>query len=384
VSPPYTIAGWNWDFGDSQVSSLQHPAHIYAAPGAYTVTLTATTSSGCSSTQASSVTVHELPVLTLTPAPATCFGQSNGAITLAVANGLPGYTFIWSNGNTTQHLTGIPAGNYSVTVTDANSCTAAGNATVSQPSAGITITAVDSMSASCFAYNDGYITITATGGNGTLNYNWSNGVYSANNPNLIAGTYEVTVTDANGCSATASYAITEPQQLLLDVTPSDTTVKFGVPLQLTAALSPPDPSATIAWTPERDLSCYDCYAPQMTGTGTVVYTVNATNSAGCPASATATVTVLLDKILYIPNAFSPNGDTHNDDFRVYTFGDKRFKMAIFDRWGGEVFFTEDINQGWNGTIGGKEPVPGVYVYDVFIEYLDRRVERRQGSVVLLR
>ncbi len=385
VTNPYTITSWSWDFGDgSPLGTSQNPSHSYAAAGTYNVTLTATTNTGCSNLQSQTAEVYPLPVLSLNPTNATCLGQSNGAIDLTVTGGTPSFIYSWNNSATSQNLTNIPAGNYSVTVTDANTCTATGNANVGEPVTGVSITAVDSMSATCFGYNDGYIRITASGGNGALNYNWSNGVYTANNNNLSAGTYSLTITDINGCSAAGTYLITHPQQLNLKVLPRDTTLKFGVPLQFSSTLFPFDANAQYTWLPARDLSCYDCPDPLMTGVGTVIYTVTAENSAGCFGYDTVIITVLLDKILYIPNAFSPNLDGNNDDFRVYTFGNKRFKMSVFNRWGGEIFLSDDIGEGWDGTHNGKEAGEGVYVYDVFIEYLDRTIQRKQGSVTLLR
>jgi gliding motility-associated-like protein len=99
---------------------------------------------------------------------------------------------------------------------------------------------------------------------------------------------------------------------------------------------------------------------------------------------TVSITVDPDKILFIPNAFSPNHDGVNDIHYVYSTGVRRYKMSLFDRWGGEVFISTDITLGWDGTRNGKELAPGVYVYDLFIEYIDRTITRKQGSITLLR
>lgn len=154
---------------------------------------------------------------TLTPKNPTCNGASNGSIN-AESSGCTGtLTYKWSSGQTTQNLTGVPAATYTVTITCSAGGSATASATLTQPTA-ITIGTSPTITAvTCNGGNDGKITISASGGTGTLNYNWSGPscLSAQNKPDitaLCAGTnYRVVVTDANGCSVTSTmYSVGQP------------------------------------------------------------------------------------------------------------------------------------------------------------------------------
>ncbi|MBE1615962.1 SprB repeat-containing protein, partial [Flavobacterium sp. SaA2.13] len=115
-----------------------------------------------------------------------------------VTGGTAPYTYVWNTTATTQDLTGLPAGTYEVTVTDANGCTATASVTVTQPtvlSASGTATNV-----SCNAGSNGAVDLTVTGGTAPYTYVWNNAATTQDLTGLTASTYDVTVTDANGCT----------------------------------------------------------------------------------------------------------------------------------------------------------------------------------------
>lgn len=168
-------------------------------PGTYTLTVTdanacvATSSSYTIGATTSTVSVS------LTPTNVTCNGQCNGSVSSSVSGGTAPYTYVWGNGNTSPSPTGICAGNYTVTVTDANQCTGSAATTVTQPNP-MTIT-VSTTLPTCGA-NDGSATVTGvTGGSAPYSYLWSNGSFIATADSLASGVYTVTVTDNNGCTA---------------------------------------------------------------------------------------------------------------------------------------------------------------------------------------
>lgn len=129
-----------------------------------------------------------------------CYGSSTGAIDLTVKDGLAPFIYSWSNGATTEDLAGVPAGTYTVTVTDANKCsTTAANIVVAQPAAAISASSsVTNISA--YGANDGAINVTVSGGTPAYAFLWSNGATTEDISGLAPGTYSVTITDANGCS----------------------------------------------------------------------------------------------------------------------------------------------------------------------------------------
>src|SRR5206468_5366504 len=126
-----------------------------------------------------------------------CFGNATGSVDLTVSGGTAPYTYAWSNGATTQDLTGLTAGTYNVTVTDANGCTATASATLIQPAAALTASTTQ-VNVQCFGNATGSVDLTVSGGTAPYTYAWSNGATTQDLTRLTAGAYNVTVTDAKG------------------------------------------------------------------------------------------------------------------------------------------------------------------------------------------
>ncbi len=199
---PYTFA---WTNG-----ATSEDLTVVAA-GTYSVTIS--DSKGCSKvfgpftiTQSPPITLTSLPTITNV----NCNGASTGSITINPSGGTAPYTYSWTNGNTTQNITALTAGTYSVTITDATSCSKTfGPYTITEPAP---ITATSSIiNASCNGTNTGAINITPAGGTPTYTYLWSNGATSQNIAGLIAGSYTVTITDKNFCSKVIGpFVISQP------------------------------------------------------------------------------------------------------------------------------------------------------------------------------
>ena len=184
------------------------------APTTYTVTVT----DGNSCTRVANVIVSGLnsPVIVLTSQTnVTCNGASTGAINITVIGGTPNYTYLWSNSATTQDLTGVAAGAYTVTVTDASLCTSTASYTVTQPTTLALTSAITNVN--CNGATTGAIDLTVSGGTPNYTYNWSTGATSQDISGLIAGTFTVTITDANSCTASASYTVSQATLLQLNI-----------------------------------------------------------------------------------------------------------------------------------------------------------------------
>ncbi|WPY99070.1 hypothetical protein [Christiangramia sp. OXR-203] len=205
---PYT---YSWSNGETTKTTTG------LAPGTYSVTIT--DANGCTyDTEGMVGEPTELQAIVDSSNNVSCNGYSDGAIDISVNGGTADYTYEWSNGETTQDISGIPAGTYSVTVTDANGCT--------DTIVGIEITepdelmaeVVDTNNLSCNGYSDGAIDISVNGGTADYTYKWSNGETTQDISGIPAGTYSVTVTDANGCTDTIDgIEITEPDELMAEV-----------------------------------------------------------------------------------------------------------------------------------------------------------------------
>src|SRR5690606_34159229 len=127
------------------------------------------------------------------------------------SGGTAPYSYNWSNGSTTPSISGLAANTYFVTVTDNKGCTDIESGVVSVPSP--VTAALTSTSVTCNGLSDGSIAATASGGTAGYSYLWSNSLTNSTISGQVAGTYSLTVTDANGCTAVSSQNISEPTAL---------------------------------------------------------------------------------------------------------------------------------------------------------------------------
>ncbi|MEI7802013.1 MAG: hypothetical protein WCI97_05180, partial [Bacteroidota bacterium] len=186
---------YNWSDG----STTQNLIGVVA--GNYTVTVN--DAIGCSAAAAISIINTTGPSVSETHSPTSC-GGNNGSINLTVAGGSVPYNYNWSNGTTTQNLVGVAAGNYFVTVTDANNCQAILSVLI-ENSAAPTLTEIHT-NASC-GNNNGAIDLNVANGFAPFSYSWNTGGTTEDPTNITSGNYTVTVTDAANCSATLSVNI---------------------------------------------------------------------------------------------------------------------------------------------------------------------------------
>ncbi len=203
-----TPTSWSWSFqgGNPSSSSQQNPTVSYSNAGAYQVSLTVSNLDGSDTeTKTSYVTVNQNPSGSTSSSQALCFGSNTGGITLTVSGGATPYNYQWSNGSNDKDLSNLFAGTYTVTISDANGCSATASTAVTQPTNAISATA-SSVAADCGQAN-GSATASGSNGSGSYTYNWSTGANGATASSLSPGTYTVTVSDANGCSTSASTTV---------------------------------------------------------------------------------------------------------------------------------------------------------------------------------
>ncbi|PLX03273.1 MAG: hypothetical protein C0594_10710, partial [Marinilabiliales bacterium] len=143
-----------------------------------------------------------------------CTGAGSGDIDLTAGGGTPytvgdNYQYLWNEGSTTEDLTGVSGGTYNVTVTDSLGCQSVESVDVTEPTGplALSFTGTD---VTCFGYSNGAVNMTVTGGTPGYSYNWSNGAVGEDLINVTANAYDVTVTDANGCTETGGYTVNEP------------------------------------------------------------------------------------------------------------------------------------------------------------------------------
>lgn len=252
--------------------------------GTYTVTVTDV--NACSNTASATVGQSSNILATTVVTNVSCFGGNNGSIDLTVTGGAPGYTYTWSNNTTTQDLSGMVAGTYTVTVTDVNGCTTTASASVSQPTDLVLSTIITPVS--CFGGSDGAIDLSVTGGTPVYVYIWNTSVTPQDLINFPAGIYTVTVTDVMGCEKTTSAVVTQPAQLTFDIVSlsnnctSETITGPNVPNFTYQWIGPGGFSATTHVVTVSFSGVYSLIITDVNGcTTTEDYTVNLTGSGAC-------------------------------------------------------------------------------------------------------
>ncbi len=319
----------------------------------------------------------------------SCFGDTDAVIAAAASGGTGGYSYQWSTGSTQEALTGQGEGTYSYTVTDANGCTAAADTTITQPPP-LTVEVLDIQDVLCFGEPTGQVLLQGMGGVPPYEYS-ADGLSFQVEPGfdtLTADDYTFTIMDSNGCRSEVSATVTQPPQLLVDAGP-DIRIELGFSGQLSATST--NPNVMYSWAPPDSLSCTDCTNPVANPVNSTTYTITVVDEDGCTAIDSVTVRVIKNRPVFIPDAFSPNGDGRNDLFTVYAGpGVRRIQeLKIFNRWGGMVFDGSNFppnepTLGWDGIFKGEPAQIGVYAYYATVEFIDGVVVLFEGDIQVVR
>ncbi|HEY4112379.1 gliding motility-associated C-terminal domain-containing protein [Puia sp.] len=341
------------------------------------------------------VTVQQNNTLVLTTGPdvTICEGQHT---TLGAASP-NGVSYSWTPATTLNNpavLSPVASPRSSTTYTLVatwGACTQTGTVTVNVNQAPVADAGVGDTT--CYGRSTGLMG-SATGA-APFSYRWRPTTFLNNSvtagPTVVqptaSTTYHLVVTDGNGCSslndAAATVFVTPPPQLFAG---NDTNVVAGQPVPLHAEDVIGSGFVSYQWTPAEGLDNSLVQDPLVIAAGaTTTYIATGTTAAGCMGTDSITVKVYTTGDIYVPNAFSPNHDGHNDVLRVIAPGIAFLKMfAVYDRWGAQVFATSNVGIGWDGTRGGRELAPGVYVWmAVGVDFQGRLVERK-GTVLLVR
>ena len=269
--PPYSYLWSNSEITED-ITSL--------SPGNYSVTIT----DDILCTVSASATISNPSLLSgsITVSNVTCFENTDGIADLTVLGGTSPYTYNWDNGSTTQDLSNLSDGIYIVTIYDANLCTATASTTITKPSAALSAYIIAN-NVSCKGGNNGSSDVTVSGGTSPYTYLWSNGTTTKNISTLIAGTYNLTVTDANFCTTTATVSISEPStNLTAIITKTDANCFGTVTGTADLTVSGGTPDYTFLWNIGQ-------ITEDINGIGVGIYSVTITDNNGCIETASVTI-----------------------------------------------------------------------------------------------
>lgn len=370
---------WLWSFGDAaaagnDTSTLQDPSYSFPAPGVYTVRLIAGDPCGIMDTISKQVIVGiDLPVDIGNDTTYVCIGDS-----AVLTSNIPNAQYVWSTGqpggpwmtllnDTLPRLATQVAGWYRLVV-DNGSCTGADSTFVFVNNSPIVIDLGGTRSL-CIGE-----TAVIDAGIPNASYLWSTGESTRTINVAQADTLWVLVND-RGCTATDTLFVTLDTLATIQVM-NDTTLCPGEPLLIDAAAF----GVGFQWSTGATTS-------SITVLDTGVYIVDVTNSIGCVLSDTIQVRFRCDTKIFMPTAFTPNGDGLNDLFKpvVQSVDDGVYSFQVYNRWGQLVFETNDPEAGWDGEQFGREADEGIYTYVVrFFTNVQRVNTVVSDSFMLLR
>jgi len=330
----------------------------------------------------SAILVSEPDVLEITSTSISAISPpdcTNGSITIVVEGGTPysgspSYDYNWTdeNGNSltaNDVLSGLTGGVYTVVVSDANGCT---TQTIVELEGCVISIDMDSTNVSCYDANDGTATATALVGTAPFTFVWSNGASGSSISNLPPGDYTVTITDVNGIEGTETVTITEPLplQVIINTFPgrAEAVVIGGTAPYLYKWNDDPISDNDV----KEDLRGNNLHVVQ-------VYDAN-----GCESTMEEFRVPYDGDCMTAREVISPNEDSFNDVFFVNCVEQQETKVTIFNRWGQEVFQSNNYDNSWAGTGKRGELLPeGGYFYVLEFETPDGR-QIIKGSLSIVR
>ncbi|WP_367388648.1 choice-of-anchor L domain-containing protein [Lewinella sp. LCG006] len=324
--------------------------------------------------------------------PVNCANGNDGAIQLEMTAGSPPFDFHWLHDEqAAEQLTNLAASTYELEVTDARGCSRLFSWDVTAPPP-LVAPQVD-----CEQLFTGTLYANASGGTPPYDYQLDGGSWQ-NETTWLDGlwpgeAYPLTIQDANGCELQTEWIM--PALYAGGMASLDNPIKL--PLGITAPIAwelyvPENLLASIDWQPAVQLSCVDCLDPEITARQSGTVELYLKDIFGCSQQLQAEL-IVEDRVdVFLPNAFSPNGDEHNDQWFLFgnTLQVERIEeLLIFDRWGNMVFQATDwpINSerhGWDGTFRGQPLDPGVYAYSIRFRLVNGERRTLGGDVLLLR
>ena len=331
------------------------------------------------------------PVINATATPTSCPGEADGGLYVQAAGGLSPYTFAWSDGlPPTSTVTGLVAGSYGLTVTDAIGCSYATELKVPTPPP------LEPIEADCEALKRGVVLFSPRGG--TAPYRYFIPDYGELTIQQLAALpggsrYPLNIEDARGCTLFQPVFLVPQAGAHFAELPEEIPIKLGKSELIRPRYFVPDYQlAAVRWEPAERFDCVDCLEATVSSNRSINLFLYMTDRYGCRDTIRTRLYVDGRIPVYAPTAFSPDGNGNNDRFLL--FGDldqvsRLEEFKIFDRWGSLVFYNPQASpnsprDGWDGMIAGRPAPPGVYGFTVRIVLVDGTERAFQGDFILMR
>lgn len=394
---------WSWDFGDGGTDVVQHPTHVYTTFGNYNVTLMITDANGCMDTVVNPVTVYGQPTASFTNN-IVCWGDTTSFNNTSFTPDGSIISTQWDFGDGTsssvfspEHVWNTMSDTFTVSLiitTDLGCIDTATQLVTTLPLPDFNFG--PTVASGCEDFTTAFADLSTVPGGTIVNWLWdfgdSNYTYTPNPAHTYydPGTYTVilTLTTSYGCvlADTLNYPVV--------VYPKPEAEFTADPLFSASIFTPTltfydesvgatmwdwhfgDNNSDVAQNPTHTYN----------DTGTYVVTLVAINQFGCTDTVQHPVLIYGETTIFIPTAFSPNGTELNEIWFPVMHGFKSYRMGIYNRWGEEIFYTEEMGGGWNGRYKGEGEVcqQDVYVYKIFVIDLMDNAYTYIGNVTLLK
>lgn len=397
-----TVAGWNWNFGDSNTSNLQNPSNVYASFGNYNTSLTATTDNGCTNTIILPVTVFASPAPDFTVADVCHNSPSVFTNTSTIGQGSFSAT-LWdfddgltSTQTSPQHTYVLPnTYDVTLTVTSNNGCTESlTKPAVVFPNPEPVFTSTPEIG--CMPLDVQFTDMSTIASGIITGWEWeieNAGIFTTPDLGYIfpsPGQYDValTVTSDKGCEITRTenaFVTVHPKPVpAFSFTPKVTEILY--PEITFTDLSVGSPTEWNWDFGNTDISDEQHPVYSYPDTGKYIVTLVVFNQYGCSDTVEHEVIITPSFTIYVPTAFTPDGDGMNDVFLPRGIGWRDYELRVFSRSGTQVFSSFDPDTGWNGRMQNllEFVKPDVYVWRVYVRDKNNRVQDFKGTVSLIR
>ncbi|MFN7012893.1 MAG: gliding motility-associated C-terminal domain-containing protein [Bacteroidia bacterium] len=354
--------------GDTFIWSNGNTGTFIYVNSAGNYTVTASNNCGSSTSNAVSITVNPLPVVTISASQNAICGNQTATLTASGAN-----SYLWNTGANTNSIIINSIGTY--TVIGSNSC---GNDTASisitqdtAPDANISIIGRDTI---CKGEN---VTLIASG---TGNFYWNGSSIAQNSITTNqAGNYYLIAT--NSCGNDTAYYTIYLYNITADFTPS--LLSGPIPLTVNFINNSLNANSYVWYLGENTTSNETNPSYIYNNPGEYTITLIAENNYGCKDTAEYTIKAEDYQAIYIPNVFTPNGDGKNDVFEIKGVRIKNLSCRIYNRWGEELYKWDGIDGKWDGKYKNTNVSDGVYFYLLDIEWMNGRQETKSGHITLI-
>lgn len=360
---------YNWNNGSTsnEITGIES--------GSYTITVT--DAQGCSATRSVNIQYENEIAATYLANDVLCYGEANGEAEVQVTTGTGPFEIVWPDGVNSQDRNDLPSGNYVVEITDAQNCATEVEVQIEEPQP---LYAKEIIDHKLCNRNYGEIELGVSGGSSPYAVDWNKDHLSGVEiQKLDSGEYIYSIVDANGCELEGTIEIKQkyPEDYANEIFSTGDSRQVPAIYHFQTALT------VLDWQVGSELFTEQELQYTFTEPGEHQVEVRTIDYTGCLDTQEVVIDLLGSNQVYVPNAFTPNDNQLNDEFKVVAADAEDFQILIFNRWGDKVFESNSLNQGWDGTWNDKKCPMDVYSYVVEIRQQDKP-KHLYGKVALVR